>query len=100
MQEQDIGSGKEIIQEMLKNFEQTKRSEIDGFEKNTSIFLDYMIDNFGAYFICQKTYCMSDFFDGTPKHILKYFEYVASLTTTIPLRFSILADTLDDHEFS
>lgn len=43
---------------------------------------------------------MSEFFELAPKHILKYFGYVASLITTIPLRFSILADTYDDHEYS
>ena len=58
--------------------------------------MDYIFDTYGGFFLAQKTFCMSEFFDFAPDNIRSYFENCSSLLSTIPLRFSTLTDAFDD----
>jgi len=64
----------------------------------STAFLEYIFDNFGGFFIAQKTYCMSDFLELCPPEMKLYFDNVSSLLSTIPMRFDILTDSnIDDN---
>ena len=58
--------------------------------------MDYLFDTYGGFFIAQKTFCLSDFFDNAPKHIMNYFTNTASLLSTIPLRLQQMTDQYDE----
>eukprot|EP00347_Sterkiella_histriomuscorum_P000210 403376762 len=86
---------------LMNTYRQTQRSEIEMFVQKSKDFLDYVFDTYGAFYICQRTFCMSDFLDYAPDHIKAYFRNVSLLLTTIPMRFEILTDNnLDDSQYS
>lgn len=61
--------------------------------------MEYLFDNFGGFFIANQTYCMAEFLDMAPDHIMTYFENTAITLTTIPLRLPTLADAHDDNSW-
>ncbi|CDW89869.1 UNKNOWN [Stylonychia lemnae] len=87
-------------QTMMRNYTQTQRGEIDAFVSKSTNFLEHLFDNYGAYFIAQKTYCMSEFLELAPLEMKQYFDNVSSVLSTIPMRFDILTDSnIDDSHY-
>ncbi len=79
---------------------QTSKVEFEKFQERSVEFINYLFDNYGSLFVCQKTFCLSEFLDNAPQSIRTYFENVAGILSTIPLRFSILKDSLHDNQFA
>ena len=76
-----------LFRELMKKIEQTKKSELATYEAKTKYFLDYIFDNYGAYFIGLKTYTMSEILEVEDPAIKRYFEFVSNLLSSIPYRF-------------
>jgi hypothetical protein len=61
--------------------------------------LSYIFETFGAYFIAQKTYCMTEFFDLAPTNIQQYYDNVSAILSSMPLRIPSLANSFTDNEW-
>ena len=59
-----------------------------------------MVEHFGAYFIALRSYCLTEFFEMAPSHMLNYFENTAGIMTTIPLKFPSLSGGMDESQWT
>ena len=68
--------------------------------ERTQSFLGYLVEHFGAYFIALRSYCLTEFFEMAPSHMLNYFENTAAIMTTIPLKFPSLSGGMDESQWT
>lgn len=82
---------------MLNRFKIVDPDQFTKMLERTQTFLQYIFNTFGGFFIANKTYCMSEFFEIAPPNIQTYFNNTSVTLTTIPLRLPSLADAYDDN---
>ena len=83
----------------MKKIEQTKKSELATYEAKTKYFLDYVFDTYGANFLGMKTYNMSEILECKDRAITRYFDFVSNLLSSIPYRFQILHEKMDERHY-
>lgn len=76
-----------LTRQVLKSFKHVDPDQYSKLHERSHAFLQYLVDTFGAFFIAQRSYCLTELFDNAPQPILSFFENAASIMTTIPLKF-------------
>ena len=65
-----------LTQQVLKKFKAVDPDQFTLMMDRTKAFLRWVFDTFGGYFIAQRTYCMTEFFELAPHHVRMYFDNV------------------------
>jgi hypothetical protein len=88
------------LQNQLNLFQVANDSQVNKFLGHAHEFLDYLIDNYGAFFIYQRSFALTDFLENAPQSIVSFVEEMQETVTLIPMKFSVLgSDAIDDHAY-
>ena len=72
-----MSSTHHLAEDLLRKIGTTSQSEMKAFIQRCSGFLDYIFDNYGGFFVTQRTYCLAEHFEHAPDNILQFFKEVS-----------------------